>query len=176
MFERWQLWPVKEFNFHQIADNDPLLTAIQRWLDNQLFANFQRKPTLFTRYQISKPIMVSHFDTFTQIKIPLQSSKIVASKQKEKLTLFPNAVFLKSFTIYTLALNLTKESKGKNHYICGLFCLSHFCAKNNIIAMRSNIMGEEEVGGWVRAKLRHPFVSIFTLQTPSAGILDPKVQ
>ena len=63
MFERWQLWPVKEFNFHQIADNDPLLTAIQRWLDNQLFANFQRKPTLFTRYQISKPIMVSHFDT-----------------------------------------------------------------------------------------------------------------
>ena len=42
MFERWQLWPVKEFNFHQIADNDPLLTAIQRWLDNQLFANFQQ--------------------------------------------------------------------------------------------------------------------------------------
>ena len=109
MFERWQLWPVKEFNFHQIADNDPLLTAIQRWLDNQRFANFQRKPTLFTRYQISKPIMVSHFDTFTQIKIPLQSSKIVASKQKEKLNLFTNAVFLKSFTIYTF--------------------LSHFCAK-----------------------------------------------
>ena len=113
MFERWQLWPVKEFNFHQIADNDPLLTAIQRWLDNQLFANFQRKPTLFTRYQISKPIMVSHFDTFTQIKIPLQSSKIVASKEKEKLNLFTNAVLLKAFTIYTLVLNLTKESKGK---------------------------------------------------------------
>ena len=48
--------------------------------------------------------MVSHFDTFTQIKIPLQSSKIVASKQKEKLNLFTNAVLLKAFTIYTLVL------------------------------------------------------------------------
>ena len=57
--------------------------------------------------------MVSHFDTFTQIKIPLQSSKIVVSKQKEKLNLFTNAVLLKAFTIYTLVLNLTKESKGK---------------------------------------------------------------
>ena len=64
--------------------------------------------------------MVSHFDTFTEIKIPLQSSKIVASKQKEKLNLFTNAVFLKSFTIYSLVLNLTKESKGKLDQILGL--------------------------------------------------------